>query len=315
MAAFVLITRIWGIDYSLARLWQGLSHDWVLTIEGTGVHIGFGGLLTLSLFVLAGFVFSSLFHRFVLSKLFDVFRIQYGAQNTVSRILHYLIIFLAMILGLHAVKLGQLGNWVLFGLAIGITFGAKDLVADFFAGLWLLIERPIELGNFIETGEIMGTVKKIAVRATTIRTARNFSVVIPNRELVTKPIINWGAGYYAVGFELNVTLPYSCDAEKMSETIAKVVKENKMVLRIPAVTVRLDEFSENGMFFFIRAFISSRRVRDQWEIASQVRMGLLKSLKKQGIKIPYQHRILHSVDSFGVTQKQYKEMISGDEKK
>lgn len=307
-AGFVAITKIWGINYTLAQLWQGLSQDWVIGIEGTNIHIGFGGLLTICLFIVAGFVFSSLFSRFVLTRLYDVFRVEGGAQNTVSRILHYTIIFLAIVLGLHAIGLGQLLSNVGIGLALGISFGAKDLVADFFAGLWILIERPIEPGNFIQTGELRGTVKKIAVRATTIRTARNFSVVIPNRELVAKPIINWGGGYYAVGFEFNITVSYHVDAQKVKDLISQVVTNNSLVLRIPAVAVRLDEFGENGLVYFVRAFISTRRVRDQWDIASAIRIDLLRVLQEHSIGIPYPHVVLTRENAFGVTKADYQQM-------
>jgi small-conductance mechanosensitive channel len=309
LAAFMAITRIWGFEYTVAQLWQGLSHDWVVSFEGTGVHIGLGGALTLSVFIVGGLIASSLFNKFVLTRLFDIFRTEYGAQNTASRVLHYLIVILSLVLGLHAIKLGQLGNWVLLALAAGIAFGSRDLVADFFAGIWILFERPIELGNFIETGSLKGTVKSIAMRATTIRTAKNFSVVIPNRELVAKPIINWGAGYYAVGFEFTLLVGYNANADEVRDLIAQVVSDNKLVLRIPAVTVRLDEFEDSGYRFFVRAFISSRRVRDQWDVASQIRLVLTKEFDARGIKIPYPHRkIIHSMKSFEVTKQQIEEM-------
>jgi len=303
--AFIVLTRIWGVDYSFGELWKGLSHDWVLHIEGLNVHVGFGGLLSLSLFILSGFIISLLVHRYILFKLFDIFRVAPGAQNTFSLIFHYVIIILSAILGLHAIKLGLVGNYILIGLSFGILFGLKDLVADFFAGLWILIERPIEIDNFIETGKLKGTVKKIAMRATTIRTARNFSVVVPNRELVSKPIINWGSGYYAVGFELKVTVGYESDADQVRSLILKIVSDHKMVLRIPGVSVRLEAFVENGMLFFCRAFISSRRVRDQWDIASEIRITLMREFKKANIVVPYPRRMLiHSIDEQAMTKKQ-----------
>jgi len=309
---FFAINSIWGIEYTLAQLWKGLTHDWVLTIEGTGVHIGFGGLLTISLFVVSGFIISSLFNKFVLSKLFDIFRVEAGAQNTATRVLHYAIIFLAVILGLHAIKLGQLGNWVLFGLALGVSFGAKDLVADFFAGLWLLIERPMEPGNYIETGTLRGTVKTIALRATTIRTAQNYSVIVPNRELMSKPIINWGGGYYAVGFEFMITVSYHVDAQMVRDMIAQVVSNNPQVLRVPAVMVRLEEFGDHGLEYKVRAFISSRRVRDQWDIAGAIRIDLLRVFQENNIGIPYPHLVVQRENAFGLSKRAYDEAVNDE---
>jgi len=302
LGGFLATTYIWGIDYTVAQLWRGLAHDWVLTIEGTGVHIGFGGLLTLALFVVSGFIISSVFNRFVLGKLFDIFRVEAGAQNTVTRILHYIIIFLSIVLGLHAIKLGQLGNWVLFVLAVGISFGARGLVADFFSGLWLLIERPMEPGNYIESGSLKGTVKKIALRATTIRTATNHSVIVPNSQLVSQPIINWGGGYYAVGFEFSITISYHADPQMVRDLIAQVVTGNSQVLRIPPVLVRLENFGQSGLEYTIRAFISSRRVREQWDIAALIRIEIMKALRENNIGIPYPHVVITQTNAFGVSK-------------
>lgn len=312
VAAFMGIARIWGIDYTFNQLWKGLSQDWVLTIKENGEHIGFDGLLAIGLFLVGALVLSSLLNRFVLSKLFEVFRVEPGAQNTVSRITHYALMVIAVILGLHAIKLGELGNWVLIGLFAATVFGAKDLVSDFFAGFWILVERPIEPGNFIETGSLRGTVKKIAARATTIRTARNFSVVIPNRELVSKPIINWGGGYYAVGFELTITVSYHADPKEVQDLIKHVVSSNGLVLRIPAVAVRLDEFADHGLKYFVRAFISSRRVRDQWDIASDIRIELMRVFQKHKIGIPYPHLVVQHENAFGLTKEEYQEVVEDE---
>lgn len=296
--AFVAITKIWRLDYGLSQLWYSISKEWVIKLGDTGDYIGFGGIVTIVLFFLGGFVVSSLFNRFVLPRLFAIFRTEQGAQNTVSRILHYIIICLASFFGLYAIKLTQFVNNLALALLVGITFGIKDLLADFFAGIWILLERPIEPGNFIETGDLRGTVKKIAIRATTIKTARNFTVIIPNRELVAKPIVNWGADYYGVGVEFSVMLPYQLDPQDTKQLILDVVNQHKLVLRMPAAVVRCESFEERGVLFFVRAFISSRRVREQWEIASDIRISLLLELKARGIRVPYQQVIVH--DARGV---------------
>lgn len=296
--AFVVITKIWRIDYTLGQLWYSISQEWVIRLGDSGDYIGFGGIVTLLLFILGGSIVSSLFSRFVLPRLFAVFRTEYGAQNTVSRILHYIIICLALFLGLYAIKLTQFVNNLALALLVGITFGLRDLIADFSAGIWILLERPIEPGNFIETGDLRGTVKKIAIRATTIKTARNYTVVVPNRELVAKPIINWGAGYYGVGFEFTIMLPYKADPLEMRQMILDIVNQHKLVLRMPPAVVRCENFEESGVLFFVRAFISTRRVRDQWDIASDIRIALLVELKNRGIKVPYPHRVVIPVDGY-----------------
>src|SRR5207244_10714676 len=129
----------------------------------------------------AGFLSSSLVHRFILNRLFDILRSEPGTQNTISRIAHYTIIFLAVLLGLYAMHLQQFIFWVgaSFGIVLGLSL--KDIISDFVAGFFVLIERPIEIGNYIQIDNIQGTVHKLSARSTTIITALNHSVIFPNQ--------------------------------------------------------------------------------------------------------------------------------------
>ena len=76
-------------------------------------------------------------------------------------------------------------------LLVGVGFGLRDQIADYFAGVLVLLERPLEIGHYVQAGEHEGKVHRISARATTLRTARNFFIVIPNRDLISKPIVNW----------------------------------------------------------------------------------------------------------------------------
>jgi len=139
---------------------------------------------------------------------------------------------------------------------------------------------------------IRGTVHKIAARTTTIITAKNYSVIVPNRDLLSKSIVNWGRGRFAVGFEINIIVEYNSDAELVKKILMSVVHENPTVLRVPGIITRLENFDENGLNFLIRAFISARRVREQWEIAGALRMEILKEFAKNQIRLAYPHRII-----------------------
>jgi len=300
LGTFIISARIWGFEYTLASVWHSLSQEWVLRdVLVPGSKLGLVEFLSLIGFIAVGVAISSLLNKFVLTKLFDIFRTEPGAQNTITRILHYIIIFLATIFGLTAINLGKIVGLGSALFALGIGFGLNDLVKDFFAGFWVLIERPVEIGQFIQTGELLGTVHKIAARATTIRTARNFHVVIPNRELITRPIINWSAGRYAVGLEIKILVNYGADPVHVAKILRETAQEHPFVLRVPNIVVRLDEFAENGMLYLLRAFISSRRVRDQWDIASDIRSKILEQFKANGISIPYPHRIIHQAGTTG----------------
>lgn len=295
-----LVAHLWGLSYTFTGLWRMITDEWVVRF-GPHTKLGFLEILMFTGFVIGGFFLSSLINRYLLNKIFDIFKTEPGAQNTASRIAHYAIIGVSTICACAFINLQQLIPILGTLIIVGVGLGLKDQIQDFFAGLLVLLERQIEIGHFIETDGVIGTVQKIAVRSTTIRTARHFSVVIPNRDLIAKQVINWGRNRYAVGFELNIRVAMESDPEQVKQLIQEALYAHPSILRVPVANVRLEDFNEFGQQFFIRGFISSRKVRDQWEIASDIRIALLKSFRKNGIKIAFPQRVLSVTDQ--TTQK------------
>src|SRR4029077_11258891 len=211
---------------------------------GVDNKLGFVEFMSLGLFIAVGFFISSLIHRFILNRLFDILRSEPGTQNTISRIVHYTIIFLASLLGLNAVHLGQFIFWIGAPFAVALGFASKDIVSDLLAGFFVLIERPIEIGNYVQIDEVHGTVHKIDARSTTIITSKNHSVIIPNKDLITKWVVNWGHGRFAVGFELNVRVDQIEDPEIVRKLLLSVVSTNQFILKVPAVVARLEDIEQ-----------------------------------------------------------------------
>lgn len=300
LTVFVLLFTLWGIDYGLADLWCNLSYTWTIPING---HTPFGvvQILVIGIFIASGLIISSLFNRFILGSIFEIFCTEPGLQNTISKVMQYIMILLSIIMGCVAIGLTEFISYVMLGVGFMLSFGVKDQIADIFAGFVILLERQVEIGHFIQTDGIvnsqtdgiLGTVHRISLRSTTIRTARNFFVSIPNRLMISKAIINWGAGRAAVGLEFVICTDTGQDPEAICVMIKEVIYKHPSILHIPTVTVRLDSFVESGMQFFARAFVSARRVREQWDIASDIRMQILKAFKNNGIKVPYPVRTLY----------------------
>jgi small-conductance mechanosensitive channel len=273
-------------------MWRILSEQWVIPL-GDNNKLGFVQLMWLVSFIVGGFLISSLIHKFVLSKLFDILRTEPGLQNTISRLLHYLIIAIAILLGFISIHLEHL--ILVIGGSLGIILGLalKDVVADLVAGFFVLLERPIEIGNYIQLDNHEGTVHKIAARTTTIVNGRNFTVVIPNKDLLAKQIINWGHGRFAIGVEVQLKVDHQTDPELVKKLLALAIQGNPVVLKVPAPAIRLAEIEEHALFFFVRVFISARRAKEHNEIASQLRFAIFKIFKENNINITVAIPCLH----------------------
>lgn len=291
-ATSIFIARIWGFDYSPADLWKLLAETWAIPF-GLNNKLGFVQFMVLVLFIVGGFLISSLIHKFVLSKLFDILRTEPGLQNTISRIMHYVFIAIAILLGFISIHLEQFILVISGLLGIGLGLALKDIIADIVAGFFVLIERPIEIGNYIQLDTIEGTVHKIAARSTTIVTGRNFTVIVPNKDLLTKAIINWGHGRFAIGVEINARVTHDANPELVKKLLLAIVQKNPVILKVPVPAIRLEDLEENGLRFFVRAFISARRVKEHNDIASQLRFELLRAFRENDINLAMPQRVIH----------------------
>jgi small-conductance mechanosensitive channel len=310
LSAFA-IARIWEFNVTVKDFWRFLSETLVVPI-GIDKKLGFIQLLILILFIAGGFFASSIIHRFVLNRLFDILRTEPGTQNTITKIVHYFTISLSFLLGVVSIHLEQLIWYVGTTLAVGLGFALKDILADYVAGFFVLIERPIEIGNYIKLDhnpEMQGVVHKIDARTTTIMTRLNHSIIVANKDLVSKVLANWGKGRFAVGFEIKIMVDYDSNIDEVKKTILEILQSNPVILRVPNIIVRIDNFENDGIYFLARAFISARRVQEQWSIAAGLREEIFKifKIKKIGFGFPQNIVILGKADKGGPLQINFEE--------
>lgn len=291
MIGFVALSWMWGSPHTVKGLWHSLSNEWVLPIGGG--KFGAIQVVIFAFFFGGGFITSSLANKVLFDRFLDVFKVDPGAQNTFFRISKYVIIFLFTMMGLVAVNLGSYIPAAILTLSFAFSFSVKDQLADIFAGLLLLLERQIEIGHFIQLdNDTRGTVHLISLRSTTIRTARNIFVVVPNRRLISNTILNWGAGRVPIGMEIDIRVAYGSNIELVRQIINDVLNEHPLILRIPATSIRLEEFGDFDLQFLVRAFINARKVREMWSIASDVRIALYKAFEEHKVEIPFPQQVV-----------------------
>ncbi|MEZ4764911.1 MAG: mechanosensitive ion channel [Calditrichia bacterium] len=145
--------------------------------------ISLSALLTLLVFVIIFAIGSRLLRDMVLSRFLNYMRIDAGTQFTFERIVHYLIMVLGVVVAFQSIGVDLSGLAVIFGfLSVGIGFGLQNVTSNFVAGLILLFERPINVGDRVLIGDVEGDVNEIKIRATRIQTVDNISIIvlIPN---------------------------------------------------------------------------------------------------------------------------------------
>jgi small-conductance mechanosensitive channel len=120
---------------------------------------------------------------------------------------------------------------------------------------------------------------------------------VPNSHIITKVWSNWNYSPSFFAFDdIFITVPYSTDPAVVKQLLHSVLESNINVLRTPAPVIWLHHFVDNGYQFLVRGYLTGDKVLDQWEIASQIRLEIVRNLREKGITVASPTRIIKSHD-------------------
>ena len=296
----VIGAKIWGWPITFSKISELLYYPLIgVETENPITIITFFKIL---IFVFFGFIAAYGLNRFVLGRIFDLLLVDPGVQHTVSSIAQYLIIITAVFFGFQSAKLGVLVNYIVGALILGLGWVLKEPISDFVAYFIILVQRPIKIGDFIKIDEdITGVVRKITARSVILRRKNSTTLVVPNSLLISRTIVNWNYTRNFIAFDdIIILVDYKEDPEKVKEVLYKVVEEYPNVLKNPKPWVRLDNFDEYGYKFMVRGFISSVYTLEKWEIASSIRISIVKAFEQHGIKLAPARLLLTRSNKIGV---------------
>lgn len=293
VVAVVMCAYVWGYGFTYGTLKKIAMYELVkfetnnslgkATLESFRLL----NLMYIIIMTCVGILIAYLFKKFVLQRVFDIQYVDPGIQNTVTIISRYVIIIVAIMIACIQSKLGFVVTYVSFvGLA---TFGwsFKDLFTDFVAYFFILVQRPLKLGDYVKIDdEVMGVVRKISPRAVILRRKNSVNIVVPNSTVLKTSLYNWNYARNYIGFDdIVFCVPFGTDIQLVREICFKVLEEDHDVLKVPQPFVRLQDFEDKGYVFMVRGFLSSGNTLRQWDIASNIRFALVARLAKVGITI------------------------------
>jgi len=179
-----------------------------------------------------------------------------GSRYTITTLTTYAIIAIGTLLALNAIgaQWSQL-QWLVAALGVGIGFGLQEIVANFISGLIILFERPIRVGDVVTVGNTDGVVTKIRIRATTIRNWDRKELLVPNKEFITTPLLNWSLSDQVTRVMVTVRVAFGTDVEQAHALMREAAEEHARVLKDPKPTLSFEGFSDNSLTLILRAFI------------------------------------------------------------
>jgi small-conductance mechanosensitive channel len=261
----------------------------LFVVGGTAVTVA--SVVSFVVFVLAAYGASWLLRRALL-RLFRRRGLDEGVQHALDRLLHYTVlalgIFLALDnLGVSITALAGLGAI----LAVGIGFGLQNIAQNFVSGLILLLERPVKKGDFVQVGEVQGTVRDIRARATVVTTLDNVDIIVPNGQFITEAVTNETFGDRRVRVKVTVGVAYGSDTARVRQVLLVVAAEHGEVLADPPPQVQFRDFGESSLDFALLAWLADPR--DENVVASDLRFAIDHAFREAEIEIPFPQRDVH----------------------
>ncbi len=206
-----------------------------------------------------------------------------------------LIVALAVIMILY--QMGYNANGFIAGLGLGglaVALAAKDALANIFAGIVIIADKPFSVGDWIETAEVEGTVEQVSFRSTRVRTFAQAQVTVPNAVLANEAITNWSRmGKRRVSFSLKLAL--STPREKLERSIVLI---RQMLQEHPdvhpeTILVHFAEFGESSLEINLYFFTRTTVYAEYLSVREEINLRILRILEEEGAAPALPARSIH----------------------
>lgn len=245
------------------------------------------------IFVVLLVTLSKIVQKFLLGRLLGHLHIAESLRFALGRFATYLFFLGGLFIGLQSLGV-NLSSLVVFGgaVGVGVGLGLQNVVSNFVAGLILLIEQPIRLGDRIETAGTLGDVVKIAARSTWIRTNENVIIIVPNNDFINQSVTNWTANDPSVRVAMPVGVGYNSDPNLVRTILLDAAAAHPKVLKDPKPDVLFTDYGDNSINFSLRVW-TAESAHTPAILKSDLYFDLFERFTAAGIELPFPQRDLH----------------------
>ena len=230
----------------------------------------------------------------VISSLIEKFMVRAKVEKTLASFVKY-ITYIGLLIFVIIATLNKLGVETMSliaiigaaGLAVGLAL--QGSLANFAAGIMLIIFKPFKVGDFIEAGGTLGTVEEVQIFNTVLNHPDNRRVIVPNSKITGDNISNFSA-INKRRIDLVFGISYSDDIKKAKEALEKVVSSDPRVLKDPKPVIAVSELGDSSVNLVCRPWVEPA---DYWAVTFDTLEKGKAELEKSGITIPFPQRDVH----------------------
>jgi len=247
--------------------------------------LSLGGLVSLIIILILTFSISKFIKVLIEEEIAPHTKLPKGIPFAISVTIRYFLMVLGFIIALSAagIDLGSFGL-IAGALGIGIGFGLQNIVSNFISGLILVYERPVQTGDTIEVENLMGEVKSIGIRSSSVKTYDGAEVVVPNSNLISNKLINWTLSDNRKRIEVKVGVAYGSDPNIVLELLRKVANGHENVLKDPEPLALFDAFGDSSLNFRLLFWVYFEK---GFTTKSDIAIGIYNILNENNISIPF----------------------------
>jgi potassium-dependent mechanosensitive channel len=263
---------------------------WVIDEHGVTVK----KLVMALVILIIGFIFVKRIFLFWVRGLLVRVHMKETTSAAVEKIINYIVVFLIILFALRVVNMPlTLFTFLGGAVAIGVGFGAQNLINNFISGFIVMAEQPIKIGDLVEIEGMFAMVEEIGARCTRIRTGGNVQILVPNSSFLEKNIINWTLSDKEVRAQVTVGVIYGSPVREVERLMLQVADEHTRVRKAPKPFVLFNDFGDNALIFDLYFWISMNRIMDRRIIESDIRFHIDELFREARIVIAFPQSDVH----------------------
>jgi len=260
-----------------------------------------GQFVLLALLLVFGYVISKFLENLFRKRLSKT-QLRPHVIQTLQRVFFYLLIIGVALAALALLNVPLTAFAFLTGaVAIGVGFGAQNIVNNFISGWILMAEQPVRVGDFIEVDQHTGTVERIGNRSTRIRRVDGVHLLVPNSQMLERVVVNWTLIDNNIRTSIRIGVAYGSQPRQVAALFEQAVRSQEDVLEDPAPRIIFEDFGDNALIFDAIFWSKVGGERELRQIRSQIRFKVSELFAAENIVIAFPQRDVH-IDGLGPLQ-------------
>ena len=268
--------------------WTGLYQDFQMV----GLDLGIRLIAAIAIFFIGRIVV-----RYVtngIRKVLESQEVDKILESFVSNLVYWALMTVVIIAAINQIGVQTTSLIAIMGAAgLAVGLAMQGSLANFAAGVLIVMFRPYRVGDFVEVAGVAGAVVQVGILTTILKTGDNKQIIVPNAQIMSSIITNYSANDTR-RVDLVIGIGYDDDIDKARDTIRALVDADDRILKDPACLIAVSELADSSVNFVVRPWVKSADY-------SAVNFALTEAIKrrfdKEGISFPYPQQDVHLIQS------------------